>query len=425
MTARQPSYPKSLAAAFETLLPALPGGPGWSPFAVAVVAMLMAWSPEATLADRFADARRAFRQRWPRGRAPGTTYTGFAGALARLGMPLVRHVARALRQAAAGLDPHAFVCGVRVFAIDGTRVEAPRSAANQERLGCAGKRKSGPQVLVTACWQLGTGLLWDWVVGAGTSSERRAAGKIAGRLPGHSMLAGDAGFVGFEFVRRLQARQVSFLLRVGGNIRLLRQLGTYRQEGPDTVYLWPDDKRREPPLVLRLIVVEDGNRRMYLVTDVLDHERLSDRDAALLYRWRWGIETFFRGFKQTLARRRLRSSNPARAVLEMHWLLLGYALLGLQAATAIAAKGHAPRSWSAALARKAVRTAAFRGGSAARLRRDLHAATHVERPRTSSKKARDWPHKKHDPPCGPPQFRIATAAQRAAAARVCAAAPAA
>ena len=109
----------------------------------------------------------------------------------------------------------------------------------------------------------------------------------------------------------------------------------------------------------------------------------------------------------------------------MHWLLLGYGLLGLQAATALAAKGHAPNTWSAALARKAVRTAAFRGGTAFQLARRLGQARHVERSRTSSKKARDWPHKKSDPPCGPPEILVATAAQRAAAARVCAVALAA
>lgn len=420
--ARRSSYPATLSAAIDSFLPALPRVGSWSAATVAAVALLSAWSAESTLSDRFEDARAAARRAWPRRRAPGRTYTGFAGALVRLGMPLVALLQARFRGLVLGLDgPFARVEGRRVFAVDGTRVEAPRTAANQRALGCAGKTKSGPQFLVTVLWQLGLRQLLAYRIGRGVSSERRHLDALAGLLPADALLVADAGFAGYRLIERMQREGRSFLLRVGGNIRLLRDLlGVACEKRGDVVYLWPNSRRNDRPLRLRLVVVGEGRKAVYLVTNV-DDARLSAEQAAVIYRLRWGVETFFRGFKQTLARRKLRSDSPTRAALELHWLLLGYWLLGLQAATALVARGSAPGDWSVATARRAVR-AAMRTNSARRLHLALRNARREERPqRTSSKKARNWPHKKRDQPCGPPLIRSATAAERRAALRLYAA----
>src|SRR5215207_8511874 len=132
LMARRSSYPATLAAAMDSFLPALSAVGAWSPAAVAAVALLSAWSAEATLADRFEDARAVYRNSWKRRRAPGRTYTGFAGALFRLGMPLVALLQAHFRRLTLALGGR-FACveGRRVFAVDGTRVEAPRTAANE------------------------------------------------------------------------------------------------------------------------------------------------------------------------------------------------------------------------------------------------------------------------------------------------------
>lgn len=420
--ARRSSYPATLAAAIDSFLPALPAVGAWSPAAVAAVALLSAWSAEATLNDRFEDARAAVRRAWPRRRAPGRTYTGFAGAMVRQGMPLVALLQahfRARMQALGGLC--ACIEGWLVFAADGTRVEAPRTAANESALGCAGKKKSGPQFMVTVLWQLGLRQLFAWRIGRGVSSERRHLDALVALLPPDALLVADAGFAGYRLLARMQREGRSFLLRVGGNIRLLQDLlGVACEQRGDVVYLWPNSRRKDPPLRLRLVVVGTGKRAVHLVTNV-DDARLSAEQAAVIYRLRWGVETFFRGFKQTLARRKLRSDSPTRAAFELHWLLLGCWLLGLKTATALAERGWAPGDWSVAAARKAVR-AAMRTNSARRLERGLRNARREGRPqRVSSKKARNWPHKKRDEPCGPPLLRSATAAERRAAQRLCAA----
>ncbi len=85
--ARKVSYSAALASAIGALLPALSTTGVWSPAALAVVALFSAWSAEASLDDRFEDARDSYRRLWPRRRAPGRTYNGFAMALVRVGQP--------------------------------------------------------------------------------------------------------------------------------------------------------------------------------------------------------------------------------------------------------------------------------------------------------------------------------------------------
>ena len=48
------------------------------------------------------------------------------------------------------------------FAADGTRVELPRTVANEKAFGCAGRDKTGPQLQLTSLYHLGTGLPWAW-----------------------------------------------------------------------------------------------------------------------------------------------------------------------------------------------------------------------------------------------------------------------
>jgi hypothetical protein len=44
------------------------------------------------------------------------------------------------------------------FAVDGSRLECPRTRANQQVLKCAGREKTGPQLFLTTLLHIGTGL---------------------------------------------------------------------------------------------------------------------------------------------------------------------------------------------------------------------------------------------------------------------------
>jgi hypothetical protein len=268
---------------------------------------------------------------------------------------------------------------------------------------------------------MGTGLPWDFRIGPGTASERRHLEEMVPDLPRQSLLVADAGFVGYDFFQKIEAAQQRFLVRVGANIRLLQALGYAEHEGPTTVYLWPDNRSQKPPIVLRLMVLAQGKKKMYLVTNVLDEAALSKKTAALLYEMRWGIEVFYRSTKQTLQRRRVLSHTPAAAKCEFTWTMLGVWLLGLMSVSGILQRGGDPLSWSGARARHRVRQAMRRVATTQRcpqtLSAELAQATKECYVRLGSKKARDWPHKKKEEPPGSPEITLATRKQLRAAQR--------
>ena len=384
----------------------------WTPQRLVWVALLMAWSAEQTLAERFAAALDLLAVLFPRWRRRGG-YTGWAAALQTWSGVLRPAIARRWRREMRDFAGKYWRRGGRcAFAADGSRVECPRTAANERELKCAGRKKTGPQLFLTTLWHMGLGLPWDYRIGPGTASERRHLEDMLPDLPDDAVVVADAGFSGYDLYRRLLGARRSFLLRVGSNVHLLRRLGYAEREGPDTVYLWPEARRDQPPVVLRLIVLTRGQDKAYLVTDVLDEAALPASEAALLYEMRWGVEVFYRSCKQTLQRRRMLSRTPRAAEEELAWSVLGLWLMGMMTAAAVAARGGDPLAWSAALARqrlrRAMRQAAAGRRERAPLARQLAGAVRDGYTRKGSKKARNWPHKKRERPPGAPDIRPAT-----------------
>jgi hypothetical protein len=397
-------------------------GSKWSPLRVFWVAILMAWSAEQTLQTRFEETREVVRSLFPKW-ALGKSYTGWYEAQLKWLRPLRPALGKRLRQqlrARAGRRWRRE--GWCAFAADGSRVECPRTAANENELKCAGKKRTGPQLFVTTLLHMGTGVPWDFRIGPGTASERRHLEEMLADLPPESLLVADAGFTGYEFYRRIAAARQSFLLRVGSHVRLLKGLGSFEREGRDTVYLWPGRNEDEPPVVLRLIERCDGKKKMYLATNVLDKKALTEKAAAVLYEMRWGVEVFYRSLKQALEKRRMLSRTPEATRCELTWALLGLWLLGLLTAGEILARGGDPLAWSAAKARdrvrRSMRRALRRGRRDRGLARDLAHAVKDGTIRRAGKTARDWPHKKTEKPPGEPKIQSATAGQRRAAKRV-------
>ena len=131
------------------------------------------------------------------------------------------------------------------------------------------KKADSPQMALTLLHHLALRLPWDWRLGPYDSSEREQLLDMIPHLPPDALVAADCGFYGYEFWSTLLASKRQFVIRVGGNVRLLKKLGVARETN-GTVYLWPDKvaKRKQPPLVLRLVEVHDGRQSWYLVTSV-------------------------------------------------------------------------------------------------------------------------------------------------------------
>jgi len=248
-----------------------------------------------------------------------------------------------------------------------------------------------------------------------TAANVRICWRCYRRFPPGALIAADAGFVGYEYARAIINSGRHLLLRVGANVRLLKNLG-YARESGNTVYLWPDREaqRRQPPLVLRLVEAHNGKHPVFLVTSILSTRRLTDRQIVELYARRWGIEVFYRHLKQTFQRRKLRSARAENAHVEMEWSLTGLWAMTLYALTLIRARGIPAQRLSVARVLRAFRRV---------LRDYLHPIEPRHRLRDwlrlaviddyyrKNKTSRDYPRKKKERPPGAPTILNASKMQ--------------
>lgn len=393
----------------------------WTPQRVAWVGLLMALDEGQTLGARFehsCETAHALHPHWSLGEA----YSGFAAAVVRIFKTIAPGMVKRLQLMVRELaGTHWTCCRWPAFAVDGTRIETGHTIANENGLGCAGREKSAPQVFLTTLYHMGTGLPWDFRVGPGTDSERRHLEDMLDSLPEGALAVADAGFVGYETCWRILNSNKSFLLRVGSNITLLKELGYY-EERDGLIYLWPQAHRDKPPLVLRLIVLQHGKQTVYLVTNVLDPAALTDEEAGILYKMRWGIEVFYRSYKQTLDRRKMLSRKPETCLAEAQCTILGIWLLGLLSVRRLINQGITPRAFSVAKARNAIRKVTRRVAAHRSHRRELEwglrSAILDKYKRRGPKAARNYPRKKQEKPPGAPKIRKASAAEIKRAAKL-------
>jgi len=430
------------------------GNASWKPRMLAVAALLWATSGHTNLTTRFEQARKIVKKvfRWQP--PPGATYQGFLKMLRKwhsvLMLTIVPHVRTQMKEALPGQWE---VAGYVLFAGDGSRVEVghtkslekafsstrKKNKRKRKRKGARrrasrlakqkrtkkkkkqssesmNKKANSPQVWLTLLWHVGTGLPWAWRSGPSDSSERGHLAEMFSELPENSLITADAGFVGYDFWKAILEAEHHFLIRVGGNLRLIKDLG-YARQHKHTVYLWPDQaaKKKQPPLVLRLIVVHNGKHPVYLVTN-LTKSQLNDQQAATIYGMRWGIELFFRTFKQTFGCRKLRSRTAENAKLELDWSLLGLWCVCLLGERELAESGKDPARLSPASAIKAFQTTLHDW----RVRPETHEESLWSQlqialldnyERSSSKRSRNYPRKKQREHIGRPTITRATKQQ--------------
>jgi hypothetical protein len=411
----------------------------WSFRGLVIMALLWVWSDEATLTLRFAAVLEMACRLWPHDLRQAISYQAFLKRLVRWTAPLMVSLKQALREILRrSLRSHWQIAGRCVFGVDGSKMELARTVSNEGRFSPAAARKGkatrrsrkpsrqtaesrrkkaeNPQLWITTLWHAGTGLPWDWRLGAADSSEREHLLDMVGELPPRSLITADAGFVGYQMWATLLAAGHDFLIRVGGNVRLLKQLG-FARESQGTVSVWPEDatRRNQPPLVLRLVVVQGARHPWYLVTSVRNPRHLSDHQVVEIYRRRWGIELFYRHFKQTFARRKLRSHAADHVICEAQWSLIGLWAMLLHAQQHLHRRRVPPRQMSVAGVLRAFRGLLKQPCVAFDQRisfADALEAAVVDKYTRRNKTRRNYPRKKYDAPCGPPALITATPQQQ-------------
>jgi Transposase DDE domain len=412
----------------------------WTAQTLMYAAILWAWSDEKTLGDRFAVARKIIMFWFPGQPQPAESYQAFVKLLRKWTDPLIERLKTVFRRRMKALLTDVWlVAGFAVFACDGSRVDVPRTRRNEERYSSKSKlsreaqrrrrkakrrrtrrlararKAKAPNIWLTVMWHVGSGLPWDWRAGPADSSERRHLEQMLAALPPGSLITADAGFVGYDLWKRIIAAGHHLLVRVGGNVKLLKKLG-YVREKDGWVYLWPDGaaKKRLPPLVLRLAVVSGKGHPIYLVTSIRAASRLSEKQMAEVYRHRWGIEVFYRHCKQTFERRKLRSWNPDNAMVELQWSLAGVWAMGLHSHCRLIRRGVPPEKISFAgvlrAYRRCMREYKSRPDCGERLNEMLDRAI-IDSYERKNKTSRDYPRKKEEKAAGPPIILKATRMQ--------------
>jgi hypothetical protein len=372
-----------------------------------------------SLEERFEVARAVVVALRPKRRRPGETVEGFEKALARLPMYALRGVGTAVRKRL----PEILRCrwktgGFVVVGCDGSRLECPRVAELENRLGEAGKADSAPSVWLTALVHLRTGVVLAWRLGKGTASERDHLKHLVAALPALALVVCDAGYTGYDLCRHLLSKGVNFMIRMSSQVPLYTEKQQPVEEFREgIVYYWTDEARRhkDPPLRLRLIRVtgkkrtKDGVKSydVWLLTSVLSPRQLSVSQAGQWYRWRWENEGFFRSYKRTLSMVKLKSRTIVLVHREAETALLATQLLLV---TTAAALPPAAMSDSAKVSpRRALREFRREFQRLARpprrpaLGRRLAKALREERlGRRSPKAVREWPRRTpHKPPGAP------------------------
>lgn len=419
----------------------LHGNIGWLAHQLVALAILFAWSDSAQMTTCFEEAARFSQNLY--GVLPIATYQGMMRALSRYGSQLIPCLWARFQFLMSKVAPEHFrIGGWLPLAVDGSRFTTPRTKSNEQafaaknygrgkqaksRAKWKNKKKRSkdlgapvkPQIWLTLVWHMGVRLPWCWKTGPSNASERDHLVELlkSHPFPESTLFCGDAGFTGYDFWREITAAGHSYLIRAGGNIRLLKNLG-YARSGDGIVCLWPHTvaSKKQPPIVLRLITITNERGTMYLVTNILDEKELSTKTLQQLYPLRWGIELHFRAVKQTYGRRNLRSRNADHATVELEWALVSLTVIQLLCIREQQKLEIAPELASIALAIAAVRHAMDTWNEdipkSSSLKAELQNATKDTYARTKSKSARYKPQRKDKPTTNAPIIVEATVKQK-------------
>ena len=239
------------------------------------VAVLWVWSSKRLLVDSAKDAIEKTEEIC--GPVDGSfirSYQVLTQALIKYGEAILNCVTRRLHQLMEQIDETNFRIGMWVvLAVDGSRLDTPRTVANELRFCKTRKKRSkkqhkakrgrhakkrapvskkskynpqpvGPQVWLTLLWHVGQRIPWAWKIGPSYSSERGHLMEMLDTVnfPAKSLICGDAGFVGYEFWKSIDSSGHRFLCRVGSNCSFLRLLGDVRHKN-GIVCCWPKNQQ--------------------------------------------------------------------------------------------------------------------------------------------------------------------------------------
>ena len=232
--------------------------------------------------------------------------------------------------------PGAFYRGMRLMSVDGFVLSIADTPANERAFG---RPKSGraqgafPQVRVLALCETGSHVIWRFLIKPIVRSEISMLPYLIRFLESDMLLLWDRGFLSYDSVCQVRARQAHLLIRLKSTnvFKPIKRLpdGSFLSK----IYPCQADRHHDRNGIMVRIIeytfndpnVAGSGQKHRLLTTLLDPEFDPCKTLICLYHERWEEELTFDEIK-THQRERpvLRSQIPVGVIQEIYGLLLGH-----------------------------------------------------------------------------------------------------
>lgn len=242
----------------------------------------------------------------------------------------------------------AFFHDWRLVSLDGSSLDVADTAGNEAAFGRPGASRGHsayPKIRFVSLVENGTHVLFATQVGSYRSSEMALAAEVVPALASGMLCLADRGLFSFSLWDKATRGGADLLFRVRKDLSLpcIRRM----EDGSYLSRLRPGKAQRDSGAVdISVRVVEyaldgvEGSESSYrLLTTILDPEKASAEDLAVLYAERWEIETALDELKTHLKGPGivLRSRTPELVVQEFWGLMMAhFAVRGLMHEAALA-----------------------------------------------------------------------------------------
>lgn len=175
--------------------------------------------------------------------------------------------------------PGAFLCGLRVMAVDGTVLDVPDTPANAKVFGYPGSRHGTraafPKIRLVLLIEAGTHLIVDALMCPYRMGERVRAKKLLRSVTQGMLLMWDRGLHSYPMVQATQKQGCDYLGRVPKNVKFVAE--KILDDGSYLSGVYPDGKSKKKgatKILLRVIEYtidsEEEQKTYRLITSLLD-----------------------------------------------------------------------------------------------------------------------------------------------------------
>jgi DDE family transposase len=246
--------------------------------------------------------------------------------------------------------------GRRVKVVDGSSAQAPDTKANQKRYPQSAEQKPGcgfPVLKFLLLFSLNSGAVLNVVMGNLHQHDLRLLRQLQEELRTGDILLGDRAYGEYTTLATLPLRGVDVVARLHQARQADFRRAHQRLAHNDGLFVWQKNPLRSQVLtqkqwrqvpasitvrIIRFTATIRGfrNRRITLVTTLLDPKLYPAEQIIGLYARRWRLELCLRDLKTTLGMEQLRCKTPALAEKELLVYLLAHNMIRSLMAEAVA-----------------------------------------------------------------------------------------